>query len=230
MRRAYSIPMSARKYEDACGIARSLDVIGERWALLVVRELVFGPKRFTDLRTGLRGVSQNVLSQRLRDLETVGVIRRTVLGPPASTQAYELTELGRALEPMLVAMSRWGALTPVATGADMSNDAFALALKALHAPGGDGDFRGRVRVRLVRDAFDVRIDGERIDVARAVGADPELVIESSESVLRAVMFGRRTIDDAIEAGELTITGDRTRAMAFLDRFALPVLPEGASPG
>ena len=222
--------MSARRYEDACGIARSLDVIGERWALLVVRELVFGPKRFTDLRAGLRGISQNVLSQRLRDLEGAGVVRRTLLGPPASTQAYELTPHGRALEPVLVAMSRWGALTPAAPDSEMSNDAFALALKALYAPAGRDDFRGRVRLRLVRDAFDVTIDGERIDVARASGDDPDLVIDGSEAMLRAVMFGRRSLDDAIRTGDVGVTGDRAQAKAFLKRFALPVLKGEAALG
>ena len=225
MQLSYSIPMTTRKYEDACGIARSLDVIGERWALLVVRELVFGPKRFTDLRAGLHGISQNVLSQRLRDLEAGGVVRRTMLGPPASVQAYELTPRGHALEPVLVAMSRWGALTPVAPGSEMSNDAFALALKALHAPTAPGGFRGRVRLKLVRDAFDVMIDGEVIEVTRAFGADPELVLEASESVLRGVIFHRRTFDEAVTAGDVRIAGDRGRSAAFLERFALPQLAD-----
>ena len=224
VRRAYSIPMTSRKYEDACGIARSLDVIGERWALLVVRELVFGPKRFTDLRAGLRGISQNVLSQRLRDLETAGIARRIVLGPPASTNAYELTALGQALEPVLVAMSRWGALTPVEPGLEMSNDAFALALKSLFAPATESHpFSGRVRVKLVRDAFDIEVNADQIDVARAAGADPALVIEGAESAIRAVMFQRRGLDEAIEQGELRIDGDRVEAAAFLERFVLPQL-------
>jgi DNA-binding HxlR family transcriptional regulator len=217
--------MATRKYEDACGIARSLDVIGNRWALLVVRELLFGPKRFSDLRAGLRTISQNVLSQRLRDLEASGVVRRTLLGPPASTQAYELTARGRALEPVLVEMSRWGALTPVAPGAEMSNDAFALALEALFTPGPDGAFRGRVRLRLAPDAYDVEIVGDGIDIVRAAGNDPELVIDGTESVLRAVMFHDLSLDDAIDADELRIRGDRTRAAAFLRQFSLPDLRE-----
>ncbi|MGW4928648.1 winged helix-turn-helix transcriptional regulator [Agromyces sp. NPDC004153] len=212
--------MSTRKYDDACGIARSLDVIGERWALLVVRELIFGPKRFTDLRAGLRGISQNVLSQRLRDLDGAGIVQRTLLGPPASTQAYELTPLGYALEPVLIAIARWGALAPVAPGSEMSNDAFALALKALFVA---GEFNGTARLRLVRDAFDVAIDDDRIDVARAAGADPDLVIEGRESTLREVMLGPRSLDDAVEAGDVIIDGDRGQAEAFLARFASPVL-------
>lgn len=226
----YSIPMTSRKYEDACGIARSLDVIGERWALLVVRELVFGPKRFTDLRVGLRGISQNVLSQRLRDLEASGIVRRVVLGPPASTQAYELTALGQALEPVLTAMSRWGALTPVDPESEMSNDAFAVALKALFIPARatSSPFAGHVRARLRGDAFDVNVSGERIDIARATGADPALVIDGAESVIRAVMFHRRTLDDAVKRGDLHIHGDRAKASAFLQRFALPELTDGST--
>src|SRR5215469_12729547 len=101
--------MSAgRTYDDGCGIARALNVIGDRWALLVVRELVFGPKRFLQLREGLRSVSPNVLSQRLRDLEDSGVIRREILDPPASVPVYELTERGLALEPVLLELGRWG--------------------------------------------------------------------------------------------------------------------------
>lgn len=223
MRRAYSIPVAARTYEDACGIARSLDAIGERWALLVVRELVFGPKRFTDLRAGLHGISQNVLSQRLRDLEASGIVRRTLLGPPASTRAYELTDLGRALEPVLIAMSRWGALTPPPPEAEMSNDAFALALKALFVPADEG-FHGRARLKLVRDAFDVEVGRDTIDVARvadATSADPELVIEGAESALRAVIFGRRTLAAAVRAGDLRLGGTADAASGFLARFARP---------
>lgn len=213
--------MASRKYEDACGIARSLDVIGERWALLVVRELIFGPKRFTDLRAGLRGISQNVLSQRLRDLEAAGVVRRTLLGPPASTRAYELTDYGNALEPVLLAMSRWGALRPVDPGAEMSNDAFALALKSLFRPAPAPAFRGHARLRLGTDAFDVRIGDGGIEIARAAGPEPDLVIHGAESVLRSVIFGRRSQDDAVEAGDLRIEGDPRHAAALLASFALP---------
>ena len=91
-----------RKYEDGCAIAQALDVIGERWALLVVRELVLGPKRFTDLLTALHGASSDVLTQRLRDLSEAGVVRRRRLGPPAATWVYELTDWGAELEPIIL--------------------------------------------------------------------------------------------------------------------------------
>ena len=100
--------MPARRYGDPCGIARALDVVGDRWALLVVRELIFGPKRFSQLRDGLHGVSPNVLSQRLRDLEDGGIVRRDTLDPPAGVAVYELTPRGLALEPILLELGRWG--------------------------------------------------------------------------------------------------------------------------
>src|ERR1035441_9273722 len=110
---------SSRRYDDPCGIARALDIIGDRWALLVVRELIFGPKRFLQLRDGLHGISPNVLSQRLRDLEDAGVVRRDVLDPPASVAVYELTGRGQALRPILLDLGRWGSREPVATPADL---------------------------------------------------------------------------------------------------------------
>src|SRR5256885_13468027 len=91
-----------RKYDQGCGTAHALDLVGDRWALLVVRELVFGPKRFTDLRGGLPGIGPNVLSQRLKELEEEGVVRRRVLPPPAGSTVYELTEWGAELEEVLV--------------------------------------------------------------------------------------------------------------------------------
>ncbi|MBM7505109.1 winged helix-turn-helix transcriptional regulator [Agromyces aurantiacus] len=213
--------MSSRKFADACGIARSLDVIGERWALLVVRELVFGPKRFTDLRNGLNGISQNVLSQRLRDLEAADVVRRTTLGPPASTKAYELTPAGQALEPVLIAMSRWGARTPVEPGTRMSDDAFALALKALFVASADAAFTGRVRLRLGHDAFDAEVGSSEIAVARASGPDPDLVLIGDESSLRSVMFHDETLAAARARGTIEVHGDADRAAQFLARFGLP---------
>src|ERR1700757_627743 len=111
---------TARRYGDPCGIARALDAVGDRWALLVIRELIFGPKRFVQLRHGLPGVSPNVLSQRLRDLEATGVVRRDMLGPPASVAVYELPGRGRALEPVLLELAGWGSQRPITTSGELS--------------------------------------------------------------------------------------------------------------
>ena len=146
----------ARRYDDPCGIARALDVVGDRWALLVVRELLFGPKRFLQLRSGLHGVSPNVLSQRLRDLEDAGLVRRDVLEPPASVAVYELTARGRALEPVVLELGRWGSQEPVTTARELSVSALMVALKTVFDP-----------AAAVDAVYGVRVDGQwfRITVA-----------------------------------------------------------------
>src|SRR4051794_28976689 len=117
-----------RTYDDPCGIARALDHVGERWALLVVRELLHGPKRFSDLRRGLPGASQNVLAQRLRELEQSGVIAKRRLGPPTSASVYELTPWGQELSPVVQALGRWGSRAPVTASTPLGLDAFIVAL------------------------------------------------------------------------------------------------------
>src|SRR5918998_6423615 len=107
-----SIAMSRRRYEDACGAAHALDLVGERWALLVMRELMLGPKRFSDLRADLPGISANVLTQRLEGLEASGILARRKLPPPASAQVYELTPWGYESEPIFQALGRWAARSP----------------------------------------------------------------------------------------------------------------------
>src|SRR5947209_18591269 len=130
-RLAFSSVPGQRSYRDPCGIARGLDVVGERWALLVVRELLLGPKRFTDLRAGLPHLSPDVLSQRLRELEQSGVVRRAKLPPPAGSRVYELTEWGRELEPVVLGLGRWAsALAPFPPGhGELGVDSLVLALK-----------------------------------------------------------------------------------------------------
>ena len=121
-----------RTYCEACAAAHALDLVGERWALLVVRELLLGPKRFTDLRAGLPGVSPNVLAQRLRELEEAAVVRRRKLPPPAASRVYELTEWGMELEPVIVSLGRWGARSPLRPqDAGMSVDSLILSFRAM---------------------------------------------------------------------------------------------------
>lgn len=104
---------TSRSYHDACGVARALDIVGERWALLIVRELLFGPLRFSDLRRALPGASSNLVADRLRELDGHGVIRRRRLAPPAASQVYELTGWGRELEPVVLALGEWGSRVPL---------------------------------------------------------------------------------------------------------------------
>src|SRR2546430_1056217 len=128
---AVSSKASKRSYDDGCAAAHALDLIGERWALLVVRELVLGPKRFTDLRAGLSGISPNVLTQRLEELEHAAILRRRKLTRPAAAWVYELTEWGMQLEPVVVALGRWAARSPFLPEGSLSVDSLILSLRTM---------------------------------------------------------------------------------------------------
>lgn len=213
--------MAQRTYEDACGTALAMDVVGERWALLVVRELIFGPKRFRDLRVGLPKASQNVLSQRLRELEENGVVRRVELGPPASTHVYELTERGRDLQPVLLALSRWGARVPVAPGAGMSTDAFMLLLKALYLAPSEGAPTLAVRLVVGTDAFDVQVTPGSVEVVRGARAAVQATARADVRTLWNLIFTDLTVPAAVDEGVLELTGDHDVAQRFFTLFGLP---------
>ena len=122
--------MTNRSYGDACGMAHAAELVGERWALLVIRELLLGPKRFTDLRAGIPRVSPNVLGQRLRELEAAGIVRRRTLPPPAASRVYELTEWGQDLEPVALRLGAWAARSPsFPHEAGIGPDSVVLALQ-----------------------------------------------------------------------------------------------------
>src|SRR5919106_4370926 len=147
-----------RTYGELCGIARALDVVGERWALLVVRELLLGPKRFTDLRRGLPNVGPDVLSQRLRELEQGGVLRRRTLAPPAGSRVYELTDRGRSLEPVLLALGAWGSAAPVPPGSPrLGVDSTIIALRTLFDARVAGDLAATYELRLADQTFRARV-------------------------------------------------------------------------
>src|SRR4051812_45377700 len=146
-----------RSYGEACRFAYALDVVGERWALLVVRELLLGPKRFTDLRNGLPHASTNILAERLRDLESGGVVRRRRLPPPASSAVYELTEWGRELEPIVTSLGAWGARSPFPPQTtEIGADSIVLALRSLFDPAAVGETAGGTyELRFGEDVFHV---------------------------------------------------------------------------
>lgn len=215
--------MTTRTYDDPCGTARALGVIGERWALLVVRELLLGGKRFSDLSRGLPTMSQNVLVQRLRDLEGEGVVRRRRLGPPVSTKVYELTEAGRALEPVLIALGRWGSRLPLDpdSAAELSADALLLALRTTFDADRAGDLHARVDLRLGDDTFRTTVADGAFTARRGETDDPDAVIETDSPTLRALVFGGRSLTDATRAGDATVGGRRAVARAFLRCFPRP---------
>lgn len=207
-----------RSYRDLCGIARALDVVGERWSLLVVRELLYGPKRFADLHRGLPGLSQNVLTQRLRDLEESGVLARRRALPPVAGSVYELTERGRALDPVLLALGRWGSPLPPGPGsaAELSPDALVVALRTTYT----GTARpGVVQLRLPGDAFTLTIDdGGGLRAARGEAADPDATLTCAVRTVQDLVFDGRPLDDAVDAGEAAADGDTVLLRRFLASF------------
>jgi DNA-binding HxlR family transcriptional regulator len=195
--------------------------VGERWALLVVRELLLGPKRFTDLRAGLPGASPNVLSQRLRELEQAGIVWRRKLGPPAGSWVYQLTEWGRDLEPVVLALGRWGSRSPSVPVAELSVDALILALKTTFDPRAADGLRARYELRLGEDCFHAEIANGRIELARGSADHPDVTIETDSATLRGLVFGDRPPAEAMRSGALRLAGDQHAATHFLRLFPRP---------
>jgi DNA-binding HxlR family transcriptional regulator len=209
-----------RSYDDPCGIARGLDVIGERWALLVVRELLFGPKRFTDLHHGLPTASQNVLSQRLRELEESGVLRRRRLGPPAAAWVYELTDRGRDLEPVLFHLARWGSRAAMSTDNDLSPDALMFALKTSFDPEAARGLRTTCEIRLGADRFTVAIADGRLELTRGEAEEPDAVLDTDARTLRELVFTGRSLAEAVREGTVKLDGEQAAAR-FVTLFPRP---------
>jgi DNA-binding HxlR family transcriptional regulator len=206
-----------RTHDDGCGIAHASDLLGQRWALLVVRELLLGPKRFTDLRTGIPDVSPNVLGQRLRELEEAGIVRRRKLAPPAAAQVYELTEWGRDLEPAVLSLGRWASRSPsFPAGAEMGPDSLILALKSTFDPAKAEGLEARYELRLGEMPFRIFVSDGRFDAAHGETDAADATISGEANVLTAVVFGGRSLNAAERAGEVSIQGSR-RAAAHLFR-------------
>lgn len=222
--------MAGRSYDDGCATAHALDLIGERWALLVVRELLFGPKRFTDLRSELVSISPNVLTQRLEDLEAATIVRRRKLPPPAASWIYELTDWGRALEQPILTLGRWAAASPfLKQGLPMSRAGLLLAMRAMYQPQAAGGFslrldmpHGPVVVTGTPDGLEIRQDVE-------VSGPPETKIAATPQALDSILFGGVTLPSALASGDVKISGDRDMLERFVRSFPMPHV-QAAVPG
>jgi DNA-binding HxlR family transcriptional regulator len=183
--------ISERSYNQYCGVARALDLIGERWALLIVRELVLGPKRFTDLREGLPGIATNVLSNRLRQLERDGILGRRRLPPPAAVQVYELTEYGRELVPIMLALGRWGAGTmgPRTPVQSIRSEWLAVALKAFFDPAAAVGLTANVTLNLDGALFTLRIAEGQLEVVHGAAAPVDLSLKAETELLLEFLAG-----------------------------------------
>src|SRR5918993_4345459 len=175
---------SRRRYEDACAAAHALDLVGERWALLVMRELMFGPRRFSDLRKNLPGVSANVLTQRLEGLEEAGVLLRRKLPPPAAARVYELTEWGYEAEPIFQALGRWAARSPLHDPTlPFSTASFLLSLRTMLDSGRAKGLEARVGFRLGGETFLAHLADGRIEIGRSAPDGADLIFTGTPPVL-----------------------------------------------
>jgi len=212
-----------RSYGEACRFAYALDVVGERWALLVVRELLLGPKRFTDLRTGLAHASSNILSERLRDLEQSGVIQRRKLPPPAASTVYELTEWGRELEPIVTKLGAWGARSPIAPESqEIGPDSIVLALRSLFDPEAAAELDAAYELRLGEQRFHIKIAGDKLEIGRGSAEEPAARIAFADAPsFAAVLAGQLPLDEAVALGAAQIEGSKQAAKRFLRLFPMP---------
>ncbi|MFI6265855.1 winged helix-turn-helix transcriptional regulator [Micromonospora sp. NPDC051006] len=213
-----------RSYGDPCGVARGLDVVGERWALLVVRDLLLGPRRFNDLLGGLPGVSPNVLSQRLRQLTEHGVVQRRDLGPPTRVHLYELTEWGRALEPVLLQFGRWGSQSPQRPEGALGIDSLLLSIKATFDPARAADLRGVYEFYIDADTYLAEVADDSVQIRRGTAPDPDATLTTDLDTLRAVCGHQITMAAALGAGTLRLSGDEHARQRLTELLLAPFTP------
>ena len=216
----------SRTYDQYCPVARALEFVGERWTLLVVRELMLGPRRFTDLMADLPGISTNVLAARLKDLEERGMVRRRTLPPPAGSTVYELTEESAGLAPVLVAMVRWGMSLLAAPRRNEAVPARSTVLALAVAASSQPDMAdGTYELRLDDEVFQLRTVNGSIAPVQGPAADPDAVIVTRARTLAELAHGHGDLGTALDAGAVEITGDAPsarRVLAALTGAADPV--------
>lgn len=211
---------TSRSYGDACAIARALDVVGERWSLLVVRELLLGPQRFSDLRRALPAASSNLVADRLRELTARGVIRRRKLPPPASSWVYELTEWGAELEPVLIALGDWAMPVPPPPGATLSATSVLLFLRGSARPD-PGAPPATYRIELDDRVWAVRAEAGRLDVRPGEPGAPDAALRTDPATLNALLDGSLDLDAAVSAGSAATAGDRPALRRLIEAVTSP---------
>src|SRR5258705_9459052 len=205
-----------RRYDDACGLAHALDLLGERWAMLVLRELAYGPRRFSGLKGDLPGISANVLTQRLTELERRGLVRKAKLPPPASVQVYEATEWGLEAIPAIASLGRWAARSPLHDPTlQMSHVSLIMSLQTLLSPELADGLNARIGFRLGDASYVVRIHHGRLDVERREVPDCDVIFTGPPSVVAAVIHGGAPLET------IGVEGDVALAKRFITLFPLP---------
>ena len=207
-----------RWYDDACGTALAMELVGERWSLLVVRELMFGPRRFGEIKGALPGISANVLTQRLEGLEAAGIAVRRRLPSPANVQVYDLTDWGRESERAIQELGRWAVRSPAHdVTLPLSPASMMMSFRTMYVGGGEG----AIGFRLAGDVFVARL-GETIAVERGEPDDTDAVFAAADPrTLAAAVYVKVPIEALAADGALTVSGDMGAAQRFIDLFQLP---------
>lgn len=207
--------MPKRWYDDACGTAHALELVGERWSLLIVRELMFGPRRFGELRAALPGISANVLTQRLDGLASAGIARRQKLPPPASVHVYGLTPWGYEAEEAIQALGRWAARSPEHDPTlPISPASMMLSFRTMFR--GSGGWRATIGFRFGVESFVVRV-GDTLEVTREDAAAADVVLATDPPMIAAFVYGKVPLDQL----PIAVTGDPATADRFAGLFELP---------
>ncbi|MBB3663070.1 MULTISPECIES: winged helix-turn-helix transcriptional regulator [Prauserella salsuginis group] len=214
--------MGKRQYGQFCGLVRAVELVGERWALLIVRDLLVAPKRYTDLKRGLPRIPTNVLSARLKELETAGIVERRLRPRPDGSVEYALTEYGADLEDAVLAFGRWGARALGEPGPDeiITSDSLVIALRTAFLPEAAAEEADATyEIRLGDVVVHARVDGGELVAGTGEADGADLVIETGPA-FRALLAGELAPDDAVADGSVAITGPKELLAAFTRSFRI----------
>jgi DNA-binding HxlR family transcriptional regulator len=211
--------VTKRAYGQYCGLARALELVGDRWALLILRDLLVGRQRFTDLHQGLPRIPTNILAARLKALEVAGIVRRQVLPRPSGAVVYELTDYGADLEEVVLRLGRWGARSLGEPGPDeiVTTGSLIMALRSTFRPEHASGSAVSYELRLGEIVIHTRVEQQRLEVGAGALPGADLVIETGPAI-RALMAGEVPPADAIANGIVRLTGDPTLLTRFVDTF------------
>ncbi|HET8648997.1 MAG TPA: winged helix-turn-helix transcriptional regulator [Gemmatimonadales bacterium] len=213
--------MTRRTYGQFCGLVRALEIVGERWALVIVRDLLVGPRRYTDLKRGLPRIPTNILANRLRDLEEAGVVRRRLEERPGGAVVYELTERGQGLERSVMELGKWGAqlLTEPGPGEIITEDSMVMALRTIFRPQAARGVTASYELRLGAVTLHAQIQKGRLEVAGGPLPGADLVITAGPQ-LRELLAGEITPAQALRRGVVRIEGPRRLLSTFAEVFRI----------
>lgn len=217
-----SKPAKNRWYDDACGTALALELVGERWSLLIVRELMFGGRRFGELKANLPGISANILTQRLEGMEESGILVRRKLPPPASVQIYELTPWGYESETAIKELGRWAARSPDHdTTLPLSAASIMLSFRTMLSAERSAGWDATIGFAMGPETFVGRVTPGEIAIRRGDPSEADAIFTTDPMTLGSVVYGGRPLADPESDGSMKVDGDRALAERFVTLFVLP---------